>query len=159
MENIDIDKKTHQELFSGYSLKLGQLHWYVLKADNELEKKRYTTNGKEKNQTDLGKEVGSDEIHWWVFKKEDQIDELQRRTEQVLESAQRLKDDSERLSTKNPPNKYEKLICALKEFCESHSNDINDLYNYVTWLNDRNVLAPSILFTYRVWGTTRRSDR
>ena len=33
------------------------------------------------------------------------------------------------------------------------------LYEYVVWLDRKSVLAPEILFTYKVWGSTRRSDR
>ena len=158
MDSTRIDEKAHQELFSGYSLKLGQVHWYILTADNEMERRRYTGTGQQRTLTNFGKEVGGDEMHWWVFKKEDQVDELQRRTEEVLLSVQGLKVASGKLKT-NPPNKYDKLISTLNQFCESHSSEIDDLYDYVIWLHERNVLAPSILFTYRVWGTTRLSDR
>jgi len=123
-----------------------------------MEKRRYTGTGQQRTPTNFGKEVGGDEMHWWVFRKEDQVDELQRRTEEVLQSVQGLKVASGKLKT-NPPNKYDKLISTLNQFCESHSSEIDDLYDYVIWLHERNVLAPSILFTYRVWGTTRRSDR
>jgi hypothetical protein len=158
MNSTRIDEKAHQELFSGYSLKLGQGHWYILRADNEMERRCYTGTGQRRTRTDFGKQVGSDELHWWVFRKEDQVDELQRRTEEVLQSVQRLKVASGKLRT-NPPNKYDELISTLNQFCASHSSEIDDLYDYVTWLHERNALAPSILFTYRVWGDTRRSDR
>jgi hypothetical protein len=37
--------------------------------------------------------------------------------------------------------------------------EIQTICQYVLWLNARDRLAPSILFTYRVWGTIKRGDR
>jgi len=157
-----MDREPHKELFSGYSLKLGKTFWYILKAANEMDRRRYRTLAdgafEQTVTTDFGKEVGSDEMHWWIFKKEDKIDELQKRTKQALPFVQKLKENSKKLIT-NPPSKYDELVSTLKEFAESHGSEIDVLYEYVAWLHKRNILAPCILYTYRVWGATRRSDR
>ena len=149
----------HDKLFSGSSLKIGKIHWYILKADSEIEKKRLV-KGKagEIKLTDFGKEV-IDEIYWWVFKKETQIEELLNRTSNTLSSVQKLKKDSFSLKRSCYPESYEELISKIKEFTEYHSNEVDALYDYVVWLNKKNILAPSILFTYRVWGSTRLGDR
>lgn len=149
----------HKKLFSAYSSKLGQIHWYILKADNEVERNwGIHDDSDEKGPTELGKEIGSDPMHWWVFKRESEIDELQKQTKHVLDFLQKLKDDSKKLS-KRFPKKYEDLISILKDFAESHSEEIDAFYEYVTWLHNKDALAPSVLFTYKVWGTTRRGDR
>jgi len=141
-EEVEIN---HDKLFSGSSLKIGKIQWYILKADSE----------KERN---FGKKV-KDEIHWWVFEKETQIEELLNRTSSTLSSVQKLKEDSFSLKESYYPESYEELIAKIKEFTESHSKEVEDLYDYVVWLNKKDVLAPSILFTYRIWGSTRLSDR
>ena len=138
--------KAHEVLFSGHSQKLGQLHWYILKAGLIME------------TTDFGKEVG-DVIRWWVFKKESHIEELLIRTEKTLIHVQKLKEDSFALKKGYFPESYEDLISKLKEFTESHKEEIDALYDYVVWLNQKDVVAPSILFAYRVWGSTRISNR
>lgn len=149
----------HDKLFSGSSLKIGKIHWYILKADSEMERKRYAEGESgEIVQTDFGKEV-RDEILWWVFKKEAQVEELWNRTNNTLSSVQKLKEDSFSLKKSCYPESYEELISKIKEFTESHSKEVDALYDYVVWLNKKDILAPSILFTYRVWGSTRLGDR
>lgn len=98
------------------------------------------------------------EIHWWVFKRETDLDELQEVTENARNSVQKLKESSIELTT-TLPNSYEQLVLMLLNFAEIHKSEIETLYEYVTWLSTRDPLAPSILYTYRVWGTTRLSQR
>jgi len=79
-----IEDINHRELFSGSSLEIGKIHWYIQKANTEMDKKRWIKRKKFFEQdklTDFGKEVGFDEVHWWVFKKETEIKELLKRTE------------------------------------------------------------------------------
>jgi hypothetical protein len=151
-------------LFSRDSLRLGEIHWYLLKADHEMSARRfrhvsvgsspfYTTE-----QTDFGHEVGRDEIHWWVFRKEGDVEELRSRTERALDAAQALKASSRRLRS-NPPSTYKQLVGLLRAFADKHPDEINTLHSYVSWLYDKDPLAPCILFTYRVWSATRLADR
>jgi hypothetical protein len=108
--------------------------------------------------TDFGREVGRDEINWWVFKKEPDIEELGKQTRQALEAAQKLKEQSKLLRSKKPGT-YPELLEVLRHFAEEYAAEIDTLHRYVHWLNARDPLAPTILFTYRVWGSTRMGDR
>ena len=72
-------------LFSGASLELGKIHWYIQKADTEMN------------------EVGFDEIHWWVFKKETNVEKLLKKSEEALKSVQKSKEDSFELKTLTLP--------------------------------------------------------
>jgi hypothetical protein len=80
------------------------------------------------------------------------------RTEQALEAAQVLKKASTKLKGREPGS-YRELLVTLKEFAEQHRAEIDSLHDYVGWLMKRDVMAPRILFTYRVWGSTRMNDR
>ena len=134
---VSIDKN-HEELFSGCSLTLGKIHWIIQKADTEMQKKVYVQIDKngplvldEIKYTDFGMDVGPDEIYWWIFKREKDIDELKKQTEEALIPVQKLKEDSALLEKKYRPKSYNELILKLKEFNESHKNEIETLYNYV----------------------------
>lgn len=160
-----IDKINHEELFSGTSLKLGIMNWYIQKADSEMEKRAYVQHEKKEplninpiEITAFGKEVVGKEIHWWVFEKERNVDELKTRTTYALEAAQSLKEASV-LLRKHHPETYPKLILELKDYTIRHEKDIDILHEYVKWLFSKDVLAPAILFTYEVWGSTRLSDK
>jgi len=124
--------------------------WHVIKKEGS----RFTTS----EFTDFGREVGLDEIHWWIFKKERNVAELGTRTTVALTAAERLKDTAENLGKKTPKNCAE-LIRNLKEFADRHLTDIETLLEFANWLRERDAMAPRILFTYRVWGSTRMSDR
>jgi hypothetical protein len=159
---MKLDEKVHDVLFSDATIMLGKIHWALLKSANFMDSKRWKalegTIGSSYEDTDFGNEVGLDEIHWWVFKKETDVDELLAKTERTLESAQTLKKASAKLKTKEPKS-YRDLLLTLKDFAETHSIEIDSLHAYVAWLLKRDVMAPRILFTYRVWGSTRMSDR
>jgi hypothetical protein len=108
--------------------------------------------------TDFGCEVGQDEIHWWIFKKERNVDELADRAKLVSKSAERLKDAAESLGKKIPKS-YQELLKSLEQFTDQHLIDIEALLEFANWLRERDAMAPRILFTYRVWGAVRMSDR
>lgn len=156
-----LDDINHDALFSGSSLEIGKIHWYIQKADTEMNRRCWVKGEKffdHKELTDFGKEV-IDEIHWWIFKKETEIEELYEKTKNTLSAVQKLKEDSSLLKEKYYVESYLELVQRIKEFTEAHKEDIHILYEYVVWLNEEDVLAPSMLFTYRVWGSTRLSDR
>lgn len=152
-------------LVSTNTVKLAELHWYLLKASNHVHSlsirviphKRFP-NFEDREITEFGREVGRDPIHWWVWKKETNIEELRIRTERALVGAQSLKKASEEELTSTAKSCVE-LAARLKNFADSHGADIDEVLTYVRWLNSRDALAPSMLFNYRVWGTTRMSDR
>lgn len=152
----------HKELFSKSALELGRIHWYIQKADTEMSDRCFIKKDGERDpfeRTPFGNEVGRDEICWWVFKRETEIEELKKRTETVLKAAQTLKEDSFTLRERDIPISYQALIETIRNFAEAHKKEIHALHEYVVWLNKKSVLAPGILFTYRVWGSTRLSDR
>lgn len=158
--------KQHETLFSGSSLEIGKIHWYIQKADNEMGNRCFIKQEKGAIReimrdvlTPFGDEVGLDEIHWWVFKKEPKMEELLERTNTVLTSVQKLKEDSVSMKNKVAPESYADLVGRIKKFTERDGKEIHALHDYVVWLFSRDILAPIILFTPRVWGTTRLSDR
>ena len=156
-------QKLHKVLFSPTTLKLGEIQWYLVKADTELSSATLERTPKPGGGpvrfriTTFGKEVGQDFIHWWVFRRETKIEELLTRTQQLLLAAQRLKEESAKLKH-TLPKTYDALILALKEFADQHASDIDILHSYVLWLAQKHMFAPVILFSYRVWGTTRTAD-
>ena len=73
-----MEEINHDDLFSGSSLILGKIHWYIQKADTEMDKKMQVQPDKSKafdfkpiTLTDFGKDVGYDYIYWWIFQKEE----------------------------------------------------------------------------------------
>lgn len=158
MSTYAIMSEKHKPLFSEATLELGEVHQRLLQASEELEARSHHEENGRSIRTDFGQEVGKDEIHWWVNRKETDVDELRDKTEAVLASAQRLKDNSAIL-VRQYTSSYEKLVSMLAGFTEAHRDDIAALHEYVRWLHAQDPVAPAILFTYRVWGTTRRSMR
>jgi hypothetical protein len=102
--------------------------------------------------------VGQDEINWWIVENETNLDELLAITNEALNATQVLKTDSAKLKNKEPQS-YKALLVDLKEFAEQHRVEIDALHKYVGLLEKRHPMAPRILFTYRVWGSTRMADR
>lgn len=154
----------HDRLFTETGLKLGRILWYLLHASQELDKKTHvdepssTGIGSRRIKTAFGEEVGKDEIHWWVYKKDQEVAVLHDRVKRALAFVQLLKEDSARLEPSGL-HTYAGLVTRLATFIESHKDAIEELHDFVFWLYERDALAPAILFTYRVWGSTRRSDR
>lgn len=159
------DSINHEDLFSGASFILGKIHWYIQKADTEMDKKVKVAVDKSKpfdldpiTLTDFGKDVGFDYIHWWVFKKEQNETELLEKTKIVLSAVQTLKKESELFKLGYKPTTYPNLIRSIKDFSEKYSKEICILFDYVKWLHTKDILAPVILFTDRIWGSTKLGD-
>jgi|SRR5579864_1228386 len=153
----------HNVLYSPATLMLGEIHLRLLRSANQMDALRWVVVKKSgrfssRDLTDFGQEIGMDEIHWWVFKKEKSVIELREKTEEILNSADLLKEGALKLRNKSPQS-YEHLLTMLKDFAEQHLREIEALKGYVSWLEARDPMAPRILFTYRVWGSTRMSDR
>jgi hypothetical protein len=159
-----LSEENHDHLYNPAVLQLGALHWHVLKAANALEKRgdRFVESqgGFGRSEpTELGKEVGGDEINWWLTKKETNIEDLRARTAAVLEGVQTMKKVFDSMKKSDLPESYSGLLTSLREFATCHAAEIERLYEYVVWLESRHELAPTILYTYRIWGSTRASDR
>jgi hypothetical protein len=157
-----LDDHVHEALFSDASLMLGEVHGAILKSAHIMDKERWievkSGLGSTYEWTEFGNRVGQDEIHWWIFENENDVDQLLAITNEALESAQILKTESGKLKDKEPAS-YEALLVSLREFAEEHRTEIEVLHKYVTLLAQRHAMAPRILFTYRVWGSTRMADR
>jgi hypothetical protein len=157
---------SNETVFSPPTLMLGEIHWHILRASQLMYEKTVveTRHGErglfvQQGITDFGKEVGRDEIDWWVFRKEHNLPELRERTSRALDAAQQLKKASSLLGRGERPESYDELLWILRRFVEKHAAEIATLRDYVLWLSARDVLTPKILFTYRVWGSTRMGDR
>jgi hypothetical protein len=79
-------------------------------------------------------------------------------TDEALNAAQVLKTDAAKLKNREPVS-YEVLLVDLRKFAEQHRVEIDTLHKYVGLLEKRHPMAPRILLTYRVWGSTRMADR
>lgn len=156
------DNTNRGVLFSEAALNLGEIHWTILKSEKAMDARRWrkisTGRFYTREDTDFGKEIGMDEIHWWIFEKETDADELLRRSQQALGGAQSLKTASLKLKAAEPKS-YQELLASLRDFADQHGKEIKALHHYVMWLAKRNPMAPRILFTYRVWGSTQMADR
>ncbi len=157
---------SNEAVFSPPTLMLGEIHWHILRASRLMYEKTIveTRHGEsglivQQGITEFGKEVGRDEIDWWVFRKEHDLQELRERTSRALDAAQQLKKASDLLGRGERPETYGELLQILRRFAEEQAAEITTLRDYVLWLAARDVLAPKILFTYRVWGSTRMGDR
>jgi hypothetical protein len=157
-----LDDRLHQALYSDAVMKLGEIHGVILKSVHIMDKERWVTidtgMGSTYEWTEFGNQVGVDEIHWWIFEKETDVDELLAITNQALDAAQVLKTDSAKLKNRQPES-YEALLLTLREFADKHHAEVDALHKYVGLLERRHPMAPRMLFTYRVWGSTRMHDR
>ena len=145
---------------------LAELHWYLLRSSRLMSELRYRSlegfsfgiKIEHHEPTDFGRDVGRDEIDWWINRKEQDTPELRERSEQAMAAAQTLRTKAMALRGAEPAS-YDDLIAKFNGFSESCRAEIVVLYEYVVWLDRKSVLAPEILFTYKVWGATRMSDR
>jgi len=117
--------------FSEATLKLGEIHWTLLKSADVIDSQRWQRSTHE--TTAFGKKVGLDEIHWWVFEKDTDVDELLAKTERTLESAQALKNAASK-SKNTEPESYRDLLLTLRNFAEKHRADVDSLHDYVSKL-------------------------
>jgi len=160
-------EELYQVLFNGASLDVGKFFWYILKAGTEVEKMNGHFGDVDKDKVeDFKAELKGDEIWWWVSKRENDLKIFLEKSKQAKIAAQKLKEVSNPFKdtinwggiTELKPA-ISLIIGKIKKFTEDCKDNIGTLLDYVKWLHERDVLAPSILFTYRVWGSTRLADR
>jgi Putative DNA-binding domain len=77
---------------------------------------------------------------------------------QIFTTAQNLVRSAERLGREQAPT-YEHIIRELIDFLRRHSREIEAFVTFAHYLSSKNELAPAILFSYAVWGSTKRGDR
>ncbi len=151
----------HAQLFSEASLKLGWIHWYLLRADREMEERCHeakTNSHGFRDLTEFGHSVGKDEMYWWVYQKEANVQELAEQVKAALPAAQVLKEKTaklERLEFRT----YGQILTKLRDFAEEEEEAIDKVLRFAAWLFQRDSLAPVVMFNYRVWGSTRMAER
>jgi hypothetical protein len=157
-----LDDHAAEALFSAATLKIGEIHGALLKSAHIMDEERWVPVKREfgwtHEWTKFGRHVGQDEINWWIVENETNPDELLAMTIEALDATQVLKTDSAKLKD-NEPESYEAMLKDLREFAEQHRGEVDALHKYVAALEKRHPMAPRILFTYRVWGSTRMADR
>jgi hypothetical protein len=143
---------------------LCQLHSTMDNADLALESRMEQLADsdlgrfKRLKMTTFGREVGADIPRWWIFCRETEVTALWNDTKIAFLSAQTLVRATERV-LRTPTTSYEQIIAALVRFLSSNASAIDALASYCSGLLAKDPLAPAILFSYAVWGSTRRSDR
>ncbi len=151
------------------ALALGRIHWCLSAANSELWNKVFTTVPVSPNtgarftitrsqRTAFGHEVANDEIRWWITKREKHLSELDLETRKTIPSVEKII-----LAIKafdcNSVRDYTSLVGALGELTDSVIDEILVLSRYVHLLKRRDQLAPSMLFTQKVWHATPLADR
>ena len=139
---------THVEAKSPAEISVATFHRLIVNG--------YLLLGVERESRD---DIGKDQMHWWIFKREDNLAMLSRATDAILPYAKKLKDEAKRLKRLLSPASYEELTSALARFVADHESEVTALCHYPKMLEQKDVVAPGILFTYRVWGTTQQWDR
>jgi len=163
---FEISTPQRSSILTDAASMLGKLHWYLLRSSKLMSDERervfevpsYGLRIERHELTDFGQEVGRDEIDWWINRKEKDTPELHNRTEQALAAAQTLRTKAISLRGFEPAS-YDELTTKFRGFVESCRAEVAVLYEYVVWLDHKSALAPEILFTYKVWGSTRMTDR
>ena len=158
---FEISDPQRSSILTDTTSMLGELHWYLLKSSKLMSDKRsqvleehsFGLTFEQHELTDFGHEVGRDEIDWWVNRNEQDTPELRERTEQAMADAQTLRTKAIALRGFEPAS-YDDLMAKFQGFVESfRAEEIAVLHEYVVWLDRKSVLAPEILFTYKVWGS------
>ena len=153
----------HDLLMVDSALKLGKINFLIQRSSAEIYEKSWVKktkamHGKLKVNgdilTDFGKEINFDKIHWWIFRKEKNLEELLEKTEKALDSILKIKRDSDSLKKTVYFESYIETIETLEKFIGKHDEEIQVLYEYVLWLKEKDVLAPSILFSRKIWRST-----
>jgi hypothetical protein len=143
---------------------LGRFHLCIDTADVKIcEKMHYEepcglSDFKRLELTSFGEKVGGDVPRWWVFAGELNVRDLWNKTKLTFLAAQALVRSVEKIGRKTAPT-YEHFIQDLGGFLQQHSHEIEALLAYAKDLFMKDELAPAILFSYAVWGSTRRGDR
>ncbi|XZE32744.1 ATP-binding protein [Pirellulaceae bacterium SH501] len=165
-------EQSHTKLFLSQSvLALGRLQWFLEHGDaaihdevwekgSEEDFDRHGIRVKDRIRTAFGRELNGDPIYWWVQIFTEDLENLRSRTVEALEAAEVLKETTKKL--KNQEKQYEdytQMLTELQNVAEAVATHVETLVDYAEWLHIQDRKGPGILFTYRVWGSTRRSER
>jgi hypothetical protein len=155
----------YDEMLSQTPLRqLGEAHLRVIHSSRKMnsalfEEAENEQGLKTSRWTDFGRFVAGDEIAWWVRERSASLDTLKATTVEAREALQKLLDDAKALQSKDPPPTYLGLVESVSRLCTSNAAQIGTFMEFVKWLEDCDELGPSILFTYKVWGSTRLTER
>ena len=156
---------TYNEMLSLAALRqLGEAHLRIVasarKMNEALHERTKTEHGfTTSHWTDFCRLVAGDEIAWWVREMIASLDVLKARTVEVRKALQRLLEDAKALQSRDVPATYLGLVESVCNLCASNTAQIATFLEYVKWLEECDDLGPSILFTYKVWGSTRLAER
>src|SRR5574341_290795 len=162
---MDSTEVAYNEMLSQAALRqLGDAHLRIIRSAHKMNEALFeTTNGEHgfrtPHLTDFGRLVADDEIAWWVRERIAYLDILKARTIEAREALQKLLEDARELQSKDAPANYPALVESACKLCTSNAAQIATLLQYVKWLDECDDLGPSILFTYKVWGSTRLAER
>lgn len=145
---------------------LAHIHWHLLKANHAINDACYIRyeepeSGRFKRShyelTELGREVNHDPIHWWIFWKTKDVNSLRLKTEEALSAAETLHRSMQQFRIRS--GSYESIVRQISDFTDSHLSNLRKILDYISHLSGLDPMAPAILFTYTVWGTTQRHER
>lgn len=143
---------------------LGEAHVCIIRSAREMHTALYEETVKEhgfksSRWTDFGRLVAADEIAWWVRERIGSLDILKARTVEAREALQKLLNDAKALQSKDAPATYLGLVESVGKLCNSRATQIGTFLDFVKWLQECDQRGPSILFTYKIWGSSRLADR
>jgi hypothetical protein len=93
-----------------------------------------------------------------VLSQETDVTALWNDTKIAYIAAHGLLQQSKRIERRSVSS-YSELIEQLADFISRNEDELGKLESYACALAAKNELAPAILFSYSVWGSTRRADR
>ena len=154
-------------LFSENVFALGRFHWFLEHGDRTIYEEAWEEvadqddfGTEERVQTQFGRELNGDPIYWWVSKFSLDLHDLESRTLAALEAAETFKDKTKQFKyNEKDYGSYRQLLAELQMLAEVLRPSVEKLTDYARWLHSQDVKGPGILFSYRVWGTTRRGER
>ncbi|RJQ08654.1 MAG: ATP-binding protein [Dehalococcoidia bacterium] len=143
---------------------LGEAHLLIIRSARKMDAALYDQTSDESGftrtrRTDFGRLVAGDEIAWWVRESMADLDVLKIKAAEAREALQKLLEDARNLQSKDAPTTYLGLVESVFQLCESNAAQVSRFLDFVTWLDQRDDRGPSILFTYKIWGSTRLADR
>lgn len=146
-------------LFNAEVLNLGRLQWFLENGDTTIHREFWESEDS-KVRTQFGNELNGDAIYWWVAKAGIDRNELRGRTEVALEAAELFKVATKDLKYNAAEfSYYDEFLARLQEAAIELHPQIALIETYAQWLHSHDPKGPGILFSYRVWGSTRRSER
>jgi hypothetical protein len=163
-EEVSSWLESHQQIWGLDEFQmLGRFHALIDTADQQFWRQVNDEipgdigNFKRLELTSFGREVSGDSPRWWVFAGEPDVGGLWSDTKLAFLSAQTLLHDAEKMSL--TASSYDALLIELTDFLRRHRHELQALASYGERLSAKNELAPAILYSYSVWGSTRRADR